>query len=129
MLVINKYILVSLISIIANIALQILFLEVYTKMYRVELSIIIATALTMPARYVLERKFIFSRIRYSSDTKSFLVYTFSACIATVIFIVTEYVFHLVFANDALRYLGGMIGLSLGFYFKFWFDTLKVYEGK
>jgi len=47
-------------------------------------------------------------------------------ITTSIFWVTEYAFHLFFASEPMRYLGGVIGLAIGFYFKYRLDKKYVF---
>jgi positive regulator of sigma E activity len=45
---------------------------------------------------------------------------------TAIFWVTEYAFHLIFAAESMRYVGGVIGLAIGFYVKYRLDKKFVF---
>jgi putative flippase GtrA len=45
---------------------------------------------------------------------------------TVIFWSVEYAFYLTFATDTMRYVGGVIGLAIGFYVKYQLDKKFVF---
>ena len=45
---------------------------------------------------------------------------------TLIFWGTEYAFHLIFTTDAMRYIGGVLGLTIGYYVKYQLDKRFVF---
>ena len=45
---------------------------------------------------------------------------------TAIFWGTEYAFHLIFTTDAMRYIGGVLGLTIGYYIKYQLDKRFVF---
>ena len=45
---------------------------------------------------------------------------------TAIYWGVEYAFHLIFATDTMRYVGGVIGLAIGFYVKYQLDKKYVF---
>jgi positive regulator of sigma E activity len=45
---------------------------------------------------------------------------------TLIFWLTEYAFHLVFLTDEMRYIGAILGLSVGYYVKYQLDKRFVF---
>jgi hypothetical protein len=111
-----------------NIVSQMLSIWTYRGPYSIELSIIVGTLSGLPLRYVLEKKFIF---QYSSqniqhDGKLFVLYSFMGVFTTLIFWLTEYAFHLMFLTDNMRYVGAILGLSLGYYVKYQLDKRYVF---
>ncbi len=116
------------ISTAINIGTQILFNAVYLGPFAVELSIIAGTVAGMPPRYVLEKKyvFLFKSDGIAHDGRLFVLYSFMAVFTTAIFWGVEYGFHLVFGSDSMRYIGGVIGLAIGFYVKYLLDRKYVF---
>ena len=92
---------------------------------------IVGTATGLPLRYVLEKRYIFG---YKSndlvhDGQLFVIYSFMGVFTTAVFWSIEYAFHLVFGTDAMRYLGGVVGLALGFFIKYQLDKKFVFTPK
>ena len=111
-----------------NIFCQMLSIWIYKGPYSIEFSIVIGTLSGLPLRYVLEKKFIF---QYNSqniqhDGKLFVLYSFMGVFTTLIFWLTEYAFHLIFLTDGMRYVGAILGLSLGYYVKYQLDKRFVF---
>ena len=118
----------ALLSTIINIGSQMLTIWAYAGPYSVELSILVGTATGLPLRYLLEKKYIFEFRSQNliHDSKLFVLYSFMGVITTAIFWGTEYAFHLIYATDTMRYIGGVIGLSIGFYVKYQLDKKFVF---
>ena len=122
------YALVGLIATIANLAVQMAVIAWWSGSYRVELSIALGTAAGLPLKYVLEKRWIFD-FRAASlgrDARLFALYTFLGIFTTALFWGVEYGFHFVFRTDEMRYLGGAIGLSLGYWVKYHLDRRFVF---
>lgn len=122
------YTLFALVSTVINIWSQMLSISVYGGSFSVEISILVGTAMGLPLRYTLEKKYIFD-FRSKSlvhDGKLFISYSAMGVITTLIFWATEYAFHLIYGTDLMRYLGGIIGLSVGFYVKYQLDKKYVF---
>jgi peptidoglycan biosynthesis protein MviN/MurJ (putative lipid II flippase) len=115
-------------SIVINIAAQIIFIWCYQGHYAVELSILFGTLSGLPARYFLEKKYIFffKSDNVAHDGRLFLLYSFMGIFSTAIFWSAEYTFHLIFEQGAMRYIGGVIGLAIGFYVKYQLDKKYVF---
>jgi len=115
-------------STVINISSQMLSMAIYKGTYAVEISILVGTATGLPLRYLLEKRYIFnfksSNIKH--DGQLFLLYSFMGVFTTAIFWFTEYVFHLSFTDDLMRYVGGVVGLSIGFYIKYRLDKKYVF---
>lgn len=111
-----------------NIGAQMLSIWAYKGAYSVELSILIGTAAGLPLRYLLEKRYIFTfkSNNIAHDGQLFVLYSFMGVFTTAIFWGVEYAFHLIFATDTMRYVGGVIGLVIGFYVKYQLDKKYVF---
>lgn len=115
-------------STVLNIGAQMLSMAVYDGPRAVELSILVGTAAGLPLRYVLEKRFIFAfrSDGLAHDGRLFVLYGFMGVFTTAIFWGVEYAFHLFFRTDAMRYVGGVLGLAIGFYVKYQLDKKYVF---
>ena len=122
------YIILAILSTLINIGTQIISIWAYKGLYSVEISMLAGTATGLPLRYALEKRYIFffKSENVSHDGRLFALYSFMSIFTTAIFWVTEYTFHLIFAADSMRYLGGVIGLAIGFYVKYRLDKKFVF---
>lgn len=112
----------------ANLASQALVIAVYSGQHAIALSIAVGTLVGLPIKYVLEKQWIFN-FRSESlghDSRLFLLYAFLGVFTTLLFWGIEYAFHLAFGTDLMRYLGGAIGLSLGYWIKYHLDKKFVF---
>lgn len=122
------YTLFAVISIAINIGTQMFSMQVYSGLYAVEVSIVMGTATGLPLRYFLEKRYIFNfkSKNVVHDGQLFVLYGFLGVFTTAIFWGTEYLFHLIFDNDTMRYLGGLVGLVIGFCVKYQLDKKFVF---
>ncbi len=111
-----------------NVGSQALVIRSYTGAYAVPLSILVGTASGLPVKYVLEKRYIFSfeADSLAHDGRMFALYSFMGLFTTVLFWGVEWAFHVVFGTDAMRYLGGAIGLTLGYFIKYRLDKRFVF---
>ncbi len=114
-----------------NIGSQMLSILIYSGVYSVEISIFIGTLAGLPLRYFLEKRYIFSfqSKNMKHDGRLFILYSFMGVFTTAIFWGTEYAFHLIFTTDVMRYIGGVLGLSIGYYIKYQLDKRFVFVDK
>ena len=122
------YTLFAVLSTAINIGSQMLSIWIYKGPLAVEMSILVGTAMGLPLRYFLEKRYIF---KFTSknlvhDGKLFVFYSAVGVITTLIFWGTEYAFHFIYGTDFMRYLGGILGLSTGFYVKYQLDKNYVF---
>ena len=122
------YTLFALVSVAINIGSQMLSVWAYKGPFSVEISILVGTVMGLPLRYFLEKRYIFSFTSksLSHDGRLFIFYSVMGLITTLIFWGTEYTFHLIYDTDFMRYIGGIIGLSIGFYVKYQLDKKYVF---
>jgi putative flippase GtrA len=121
----------ALFSMAINIGAQMLAVALYSGPWHIEFSILFGTAAGLVPRYVLEKKFIFnfSSRDIGHDTRLFIMYSFMGVFTTLIFWGFEYAFHLLFASDLLRYIGGIVGLTIGFVVKYQLDKRFVFTNR
>ena len=122
------YTLFAVLSTAINIASQMLSIWIYEGPLSVEISILVGTVMGLPLRYFLEKRYIFNFTSKNlvHDGKLFVFYSAMGVITTLIFWGTEYTFHLIYDTDFMRYLGGVLGLSIGFYVKYQLDKKYVF---
>lgn len=115
----------------ANLATQALIILVYTGTYAIEISIIAGTAAGLPIKYVLEKRhiFAFESDSLKQDGKLFFMYSFLGVFTTALFWGIEFLFQWFFATDMMRYIGGAIGLTLGYIIKYQLDKRFVFVPK
>lgn len=127
--VLSAYLLIAAASTVLNLGAQFLVVQYWDILYVVELSILIGTTVGMPPRYFLEKKYVFffksNDIKH--DSKLFFLYSFYAVFTTLIFWSVEYVFHIYFSADFMRYVGALIGLSIGLFLKYQIDKKYVFN--
>ena len=122
------YTLFAVLSIAINIGSQMLSIWIYKGPLSVEVSILVGTAMGLPLRYFLEKRYIFNFTSKNlvHDGTLFVFYSAMGAITTLIFWGTEFAFHLIYDTDFMRYIGGIIGLSIGFYVKYQLDKKYVF---
>ncbi len=115
-------------STVVNIGTQMLSMVIYNGTHAVEISIFVGTLAGLPLRYFLEKRYIFSfqSNNIKHDGQLFVLYGFMGVFTTAIFWGIEYAFHLIFATDAMRYIGGVLGLTIGYYVKYQLDKRFVF---
>ena len=116
---------------VVNLATQALVIWVYDGVYAIELSILVGTAAGLPIKYILEKRHIFEYESESlkHDGKLFFMYSFLGIFTTALFWGTEFAFQWIFGTDLMRYLGGAIGLTLGYIIKYHLDKYFVFVNK
>lgn len=122
------YSLFAALSTLVNIGSQMLSMFIYSGIYAVPVSVLIGTLSGLPLRYVLEKRYIFSYTSesLSHDGRLFVLYGFMGVFTTLIFWSVEFVFNWMYSTDTMRYVGGVIGLSIGYYIKYQLDKRFVF---
>lgn len=122
------YLLFSLISIFINILIQYLSMFFYRGFLDVEISILLGTLVSVPFRYIVEKTYIFNftSINLKQDSQIFVLYLYYSIITTLIFWSIEYCFYILFSTNLMRYVGGILGLSIGFFLKYQLDKKYVF---
>jgi positive regulator of sigma E activity len=123
-----RYTIIALSASALNLLLQAAISWLYQGPLAVEASMVLATGLVLPLKYSIERRVIFEFQPASllHDAKLFYLYTMVSVFTVLIFWCTEYAFHLIFRDDAMRYIGGAVGLAISFYSKYRLDKQFVF---
>lgn len=126
-----SYAIFALIATAANIAAQDLVIRLYTADFAIVISVIVGTAVGLVVKYLLDKRYIFRfRPRNSAhDAQTFMLYSIMGVVTTVIFWGFEFAFHAIFATKEMRYLGGVIGLAIGYITKYRLDKRFVFRGE
>ena len=122
------YAILAVIATAANIASQDVALRFYTGMYDVLFSVFVGTAVGLVVKYVLDKAYIFRFQAKNAidDGQTFMLYTLTGIITTAIFWGLEFGFDWMFQSKEMRYLGGIIGLSIGYVAKYQLDKRFVF---
>ncbi len=124
-----KYAIFALIATAANIGAQDLAIRAYSGAFDILASVIVGTGVGLVVKYVLDKRYIF-RFRARSvahDTRTFALYTVMGLATTVVFWGFEFGFHHLFETREMRYLGGIIGLAIGYLTKYHLDKRYVFR--
>ena len=124
------YTMIALTATVVNLATQAIVIFLCNgSQYSIELSILAGTLSGLPIKYVLEKKHIFrfDSINFAHDSKLFFLYSFFGIFTTSVFLITEYIFQFIYRTDFMRYLGGAIGLTIGYITKYQLDKKFVFN--
>ncbi|MCW3005128.1 MAG: hypothetical protein JWQ20_4426 [Conexibacter sp.] len=124
------YGLLALVSTLVNLGSQMVSIAMYSDRYGVLLSVLVGTAVGLLTKYVLDKRYIF---RYKArdlghDSRVFALYAAMGVLTTTIFWAVEFGFDALFHSAAMRYLGGAIGLAIGYLVKYHLDRKYVFVG-
>jgi putative flippase GtrA len=123
------YAIFAMIATAVNIGVQAIAVRLYDGPFYLGVSILAGTAVGLVVKYILDKRYIFRfRTRNAAhDGQTFMLYTVMGLATTVIFWGFEFGFHHVFETDAMRYLGGVIGLAIGYVTKYHLDRKYVFR--
>ena len=98
-----------------NIGARDLGTRLYGGAFDVAGSVVLGTTVGLVIKYILDMRYIFGpRSRDSvHDGKTFVLYTFMGLATTVVFWACEYGFHQMFQTKEMRYVGGLVKLTIG----------------
>lgn len=119
----------ALIATAANIGAQDLVIRTYSGAFDILASVIVGTGVGLVVKYILDKRYIF-RFRARNvvhDTQTFALYAVMGLATTVIFWGFEFGFHHIFETKDMRYLGGIIGLAIGYVTKYHLDKRYVFR--
>ena len=123
-----KYIVFAIIATLINLISQELVVNIYTGLFSFWIAMFAGTFAGLVAKYILDKRYIFSYQvnTVSQDSKTFMLYTLMGLLTTIIFWGTEFLFDYIFQTKTHRYIGAIIGLSIGYYIKYYLDKRYVF---
>lgn len=116
-------------AIATNFLTQFLADTFYVGPFKIWVALVAGTGAGLVVKYVLDKKYIFRFETQSArhDLKLIIFYGFFGLATTTIFWAGELGFDAVFHNVVLRYVGGGLGLVLGYYLKYQLDKRFVFR--
>lgn len=113
----------------ANIGAQELWLRLWRGPFAIGLSVLAGTAVGLLVKYALDKRWIFGFKAQNAvhDGQTFALYTFMGLLTTAIFWGFEFGFQALFGTDQMRYLGGVLGLAIGYAAKYRLDKHYVFR--
>jgi len=124
-----QYAIFALIATAANIGTQDLVIRSYSGACDILTSIAVGTGVGLVVKYLLDKRYIFrfQAQSVSHNTVTFLLYTAMGLVTTVIFWGFEFGFQHIFETKEMRYMGGIIGLAIGYLAKYHLDKRYVFR--
>ena len=124
-----KYTIFAVLATLANIGSQDLAVRVYTGAYSISLSVFFGTGIGLVVKYLLDKRYIFAfQTRdLAHDSRTFMLYSLMGVVTTVVFWGFEFGFQWAFNDKTMRYLGGVIGLAIGYWVKYQLDKRYVFR--
>jgi len=123
-----KYTFFALLSILVNLGVQYLSFSLYDGPGALYPALALGTLAGLVVKYILDKRWIFYHTPRSGrdDLRKFILYSGMGLLTTLIFWGTEILFAALFSSPAARYLGGGIGLTLGYLIKYRLDKRFVF---
>lgn len=125
----TKYVLFAVFSTLMNLIVQEVVISIFDSFqYALMISMLAGTAVGLMIKYYLDKIYIFHYITKSikHDAKSFFLYVAMGGVTTVIFFTFELMFNYFFGG-MFKYLGAVIGLSIGYAAKYKLDSVYVFR--
>lgn len=124
------YALLAAIATAVNIGAQDAFLRMYGGPFHIFASVIAGTGAGLVVKYLLDKRYIFKfQARDAAhDTRTFALYAVMGLLTTLVFWCFEFGFHALFEGSReMRYLGGALGLAIGYASKYQLDKRYVFR--
>lgn len=123
-----RYSLFAVIATIVNLLVQELSLWVYSDRFALYVAILAGTLAGLYTKFILDKRYIF---RFQTEGlgehgKHFLLYSFMGVFTTMIFWGMELGFEFLFETKLMRYIGAVLGLSIGYWVKYQLDKRFVF---
>jgi hypothetical protein len=128
-MMIIKYIYFATISTALNLLSQYFSLVFYNDFGGLFVAILIGTVIGMTSKYFLDKNYIFYYVNKDRNrgVKNFFFYSLTGIFTTIIFWGFEIGFHFTFNSNLAKYIGAIIGLSIGYFLKFFLDRKYVFK--
>lgn len=125
-----KYSFFAVLATAINLAFQYLSLSLYSGSFDLYIAMFWGTLAGLVLKYILDKKYIFYHIpkNKKDDGKKFVLYSIMGIFTTVIFWGTELGFNYTFESEIAKYIGAVLGLSIGYIVKYFLDKKYVFKG-
>ena len=122
------YVAFAMIATIVNLFTQEITSRLFHHQYEIMVSMLIGTLAGLIVKYLLDKKYIFNfkATSQKKDITTFFFYSLMGVVTTLFFWITEYTFDMWFETKTMRYVGAVIGLSIGYITKYYLDKKYVF---
>ena len=119
----------AIVATLCNILAQDICNYLYFGKFSLLISIMIGTGCGLIIKYILDKKYIFQykTKNFRHNRQIFFLYTSMGLLTTFIFWGFEFGFHYIFETKEMRYLGGILGLIIGYICKYYLDKRYVFK--
>lgn len=126
-----KYATFAAISTLFNLLFQWISFTFYEGFGALYVAMFFGTLAGLVAKYLLDKHYIFYHTPKDrkDDARKFMLYSFMGVFTTIIFWGTEIAFDALFGHPNAKYLGAVIGLSIGYVTKYFLDKRFVFIHK
>ncbi len=124
-----KYAFFAVLAIGANLSLQVVTRRIYSGTLELYLSMAMGTAAGLVVKYLLDKTYIFydRNSGLADEGRKFSLYTATGVATTLVFWGCEILFDRLFETVAMRYLGALVGLTMGYLAKYQLDKRLVFK--
>ena len=124
----SKYMVFAVFAVLANLSTQWISFRLYHGPGELISGMAAGTAVGLATKYVLDKIWIFQdrSFGFVANVHKFGFYVLTGIITTAVFWGTEIIFGLI-GNELMRYVGGGIGLAIGYVMKFHLDRRYVFR--
>ena len=120
-----KYSFFAFIATGVNLFTQWLSLALYSQEFSLSVAMFFGTLTGLIAKYI----FYYVVKDKKEDSQKFILYSIMGVFTTIIFWGFELGFDAVFESEVAKYIGAIIGLSIGYITKYFLDKKFVFKGK
>lgn len=122
------YVTCALFATVVNVLAQEITSQLLPSEYELAFSMLIGTFAGLAVKYLLDKKYIFNCMTETQkkNVMTFFFYSLMGVVTTPLFWVTEYAFDMWFETKKMRYVGAIIGLSIGYITKYHLDKKYVF---
>ena len=128
MTIASKYSLFAILATLINLSVQEIVIRIYDGSFPIYLAMMFGTLAGLMSKYLLDKKYIFLFITksHSEDLGKFTLYGLTGVATTAIFWGFELGFDSLIGGKIARYMGAVIGLSIGYGVKYQLDKRYVF---
>ena len=124
-----KYVLFAVVATLLNLLFQYMSFQLYNGFASLYVAMAAGTGAGLLSKYILDKKYIFYHKPASkkNDAAKFFFYSLTGVFTTFIFWGTEIAFDAMFDVESAKYIGAVVGLAIGYTFKFFLDKTFVFR--
>lgn len=122
------YVCFAVLATLANLATQRLVLAIDDSATGFTIAVLMGTAVGLVLKYILDKRWVFEdrSAGAAQHGRKFFLYSLMGVVTTAIFWLTETAFWIIWETDAMRELGAILGLAVGYTVKYRLDRRYVF---